>query len=80
MSITRRPDGLWFVDVEPIKGRRFHKRFKTKGEAQCFDVSVRAKLAVTPEWNPGQRTPAGCLSSSSAGRNCTGSDHQWAMS
>ncbi|RTS86266.1 integrase, partial [Pseudomonas aeruginosa] len=23
MSITKLPDGRWFVDVEPIKGKRF---------------------------------------------------------
>ncbi|MCO2981611.1 integrase, partial [Pseudomonas aeruginosa] len=26
MSITKLPDGRWFVDVEPIKGKRFRKR------------------------------------------------------
>ncbi|MFJ3259040.1 tyrosine-type recombinase/integrase [Pseudomonas sp. NPDC086581] len=52
MAITKLEDGRWFVDVEPIKGKRFRKRFKTKGEAQRFEASVRAKLAVTPEWNP----------------------------
>lgn len=52
MAITKLEDGRWFVDVDPIKGKRFRKRFKTKGEAQRFEASVRAKLAVTPEWNP----------------------------
>lgn len=52
MSITKLPDGRWFVDVEPIKGKRFRKRFKTKGEAQRFEASVRSKLASNPDWNP----------------------------
>ncbi len=48
MSITKLPDGLWFVDVEPIKGKRFRKRFKTKGEAQRFETTVRQKCEREP--------------------------------
>jgi len=51
MSITKLPDGRWFVDVEPIKGKRFRKRFKTKGEAQRFETTVRQKCAENPAWN-----------------------------
>lgn len=50
MSITKLPDGLWFVDVEPIKGKRFRKRFKTKGEAPRFETTVRQKCAENPAW------------------------------
>ncbi|MCY1277692.1 Tyrosine recombinase XerC [compost metagenome] len=52
MAITKLEDGRWLADVEPVKGKRFRKRFKTKGEAQRFEASVRSKLASTPEWNP----------------------------
>ncbi|WP_121301949.1 phage integrase, partial [Pseudomonas aeruginosa] len=52
MSITKLPDGRWSVDVEPIKGKRFRKRFKTKGEAQRFEATVRQKCIDSPGWNP----------------------------
>lgn len=52
MSITKLPDGRWFVDVEPIKGKRFRKRFKTKTEAQRFEATVRQKCIENPDWNP----------------------------
>ncbi|MFO6352751.1 integrase, partial [Pseudomonas aeruginosa] len=50
MSITKLPDGRWFVDVEPIKGKRFRKRFKTKMEAQQFEATARQKCAENPCW------------------------------
>lgn len=50
MSITKLPDGRWFVDVEPIKGKRFRKRFKTKMEAQQFEATARQKCAENPSW------------------------------
>ncbi|WP_234207408.1 tyrosine-type recombinase/integrase, partial [Pseudomonas aeruginosa] len=46
------PDGRWFVDVEPIKGKRFRKRFKTKGEAQRFEATVRQRCIENPAWSP----------------------------
>ncbi len=52
MSITKLPDGRWFVDVEPIKGKRFRKRFKTKGEAQRFEATVRQRCIENPAWSP----------------------------
>ncbi|MFW4592408.1 phage integrase [Pseudomonas aeruginosa] len=52
MSITKLPDGRWFVDVEPIKGKRFRKRFKTKGEAQRFEATVRQRCIESPAWSP----------------------------
>lgn len=51
MSITKLPDGLWFVDVEPIKDKRFRKRFKTKGEAQRFEATVRQKCTENLAWS-----------------------------
>ncbi|MCY1274845.1 Tyrosine recombinase XerC [compost metagenome] len=51
MSITKLPDGRWFVDVEPIKGKRFRKRFKTKGEAQRFEATIRQKYIENPAWS-----------------------------
>jgi integrase len=52
MAIIQQPDGRWKVDVEPIKGRRFRKTFKTKAEAQRFETSCRAKVMETPDWAP----------------------------
>lgn len=52
MAIEQQPDGRWKVDVEPIKGRRFRKTFKTKGEAQRFEATCRAKVINTPDWAP----------------------------
>lgn len=45
-------DGRWKVDVEPIKGKRFRKTFKTKGEAQRFEATCRAKVIESREWSP----------------------------
>ena len=52
MAVIKQPNGLWKVDVEPIKGRRFRKTFKTKGEAQRFEANCRAKLSQQPDWTP----------------------------
>lgn len=52
MAIVQLPDGRWHVDVEPIKGKRFRKTFKTKGEAQRFEATCRSKCIETPAWNP----------------------------
>ncbi|MFI8580274.1 phage integrase [Ectopseudomonas khazarica] len=52
MAIDQLPDGRWKVDVEPIKGKRFRKTFKTKGEAQRFEATCRAKVINAPEWSP----------------------------
>lgn len=52
MAIEQLPDGRWKVDVEPIKGKRFRKTFKTKGEAQRFEASCRGKVVENPDWSP----------------------------
>ena len=52
MAIIKLEDGRWSADVEPIKGRRFRKKFKTKGEAQRFESMVRSQVALNPAWNP----------------------------
>lgn len=52
MSITKQPDGRWKADVEPIKGKRFRKIFKTKAEALRFEAACRAKLTQQPDWSP----------------------------
>lgn len=52
MAIEQLPDGRWRVDVEPIKGKRFRKTLKTKGEAQRFEATCRAKVIDTPDWSP----------------------------
>lgn len=52
MSIDKKIDGSWLVDIEPVKGKRFRRRFKTKAEAQRFEALMRQRLAQNPEWNP----------------------------
>ena len=52
MAITKQPDGRWKADVEPIKGKRFRKTFKTKGEAQRFEATCRSKLSADADWSP----------------------------
>jgi len=52
MAIEQLPDGRWKVDVEPIKGKRFRKTCKTKGEAQRFEATCRAKVIENREWSP----------------------------
>lgn len=52
MSIEQLPDGRWKVDVEPVKGKRFRKTLKTKGEAQRFEATCRARFAQNPDWAP----------------------------
>lgn len=45
--------GGWtlLADIEPIKGKRFRRRFKTKGEAQRFEATVRQKCIENPAWS-----------------------------
>lgn len=38
--------------MKPIKGKRFRKTFKTKGEAQRFEASCWAKVVENPDWSP----------------------------
>ncbi|MCO6060116.1 tyrosine-type recombinase/integrase [Pseudomonas sp. MOB-449] len=52
MAIVQLPDGRWKVDTGPIKGKRFRKTFKTKGEAQRFEATCRAKVIDAPDWSP----------------------------
>lgn len=44
MAIVKLPDGRWRVDVEPVKGKRFRKTLKTKGEALRFEAHCRANF------------------------------------
>lgn len=44
MAIIKLPDGRWRVDVEPVKGKRFRKTLKTKGEALRFEAHCRANF------------------------------------
>lgn len=50
--ISQMPDGRWRVDVEPIKGRRFRKTLKTKGEAQRFESMCRSSCIASSDWTP----------------------------
>lgn len=52
MAIEQLPDGRWKVDVEPVKGKRYRKTLKTKGEALRFEATCRAKVIETPDWSP----------------------------
>ena len=52
MALVKLPNGKWKADIEPIKGKRFRKTFKTKGEAQRFEANVRSKLITQPDWSP----------------------------
>lgn len=52
MAIEQLSDGRWKVDVEPVKGKRFRKSFKTKAEALRFEATCRAKCIETPDWSP----------------------------
>ena len=51
MSIKRQPNGSWHVDIEPVKGKRFRKTFKTKSEALRFEITCRSQLSTNPEWS-----------------------------
>jgi integrase len=52
MSIEKLQDGRWFVDIEPIKGKRFRRKFKTKAEALRFESVCRSKTIVEVDWSP----------------------------
>ncbi len=52
VAIEKLPDGRWKVDVEPVKGKRFRKTFKTKSEATRFEATCRTKVIETPDWSP----------------------------
>lgn len=52
MSLEQKPDGRWFLDIEPVKGKRYRRNFKTKAEALRFEALVRHKLTSTKDWNP----------------------------
>lgn len=50
--IKRLDSGLWFVDIEPTKGKRFRRQFKTKAEAVRFESYTRQAVAVSSPWLP----------------------------
>ena len=52
MAIEKLSDGRWFVDIEPVKGKRYRRKFKTKAEAQRFEVHIRANHTGNDSWNP----------------------------
>ncbi|MFT0141134.1 tyrosine-type recombinase/integrase [Alcanivoracaceae bacterium MT1] len=47
--IKQLPDGRWLVDIEPVKGSRYRKRFDTKGEAKRFE-SFKRSQHIRGEW------------------------------
>ncbi len=71
MSITKLPDGLWFVDVEPIKDKRFRKRFKTKGEAQRSKPRCGRSAQRTWRGASNPRIAEGSPSWCKSGTTCT---------
>jgi len=52
MSVKRREDGRWLADVQPIRGQRFRKIFKTKAEALRYESYILANKTIDPAWNP----------------------------
>ncbi|MDH1008308.1 tyrosine-type recombinase/integrase [Pseudomonas nicosulfuronedens] len=50
MAITKQKDGRWKVDVRVSPVKRFRKTFKTKGEAQRFELHVQGKAEQSKEW------------------------------
>lgn len=52
MAITQLSDGRWKADIEPVKGKRFRKTFKTKAEALRFEATCRSRLIDSPDWSP----------------------------
>ncbi|GAB3258091.1 site-specific integrase [Chitinimonas naiadis] len=54
MSIKKRPDGKWAVNVQPggRTGPQFKRIFDTQAEAKQFVVYVQSKHAEDPEWKP----------------------------
>ena len=70
MTITKLPDGRWFVDVEPIKGKRFRKRFKTKMEAQQIEANARQKCSENPNWTIKPKDRRRLSNWSSSGTSC----------
>jgi len=52
MGIEHLENGRWLIDIEPVKGKRFRRQFKTKAEAQRLEALMRQRLAQNPEWNP----------------------------
>lgn len=55
MAIVKLPDGRWRVDVEPVKGKRFRKTVKTKGEALRFEAHCRANFEQLIEGQENKR-------------------------
>lgn len=72
MSIEKQEDGRWLADVEPVKGKRFRRRFKTKAEAVRFEAMVRERLAQNLDWNlkPKDKRPLSELVDSPCSPGC----------
>ncbi len=49
--IKQLPDGRWLVDIEPVKGTRYRKRFNTKAEAKRFETHKRSQH-INKAWQP----------------------------
>lgn len=52
MSLEKLPDGRWFLDIEPVKGKRYRRKFKTKAEALRFEIHIKSTHAHNAQWNP----------------------------
>lgn len=48
----KKTNGHWLVDIEPIKGKRYRKKFTTKPEALRFEASKRLEINGKKAWNP----------------------------
>lgn len=53
--MIKKVDDGWFVDVEPVKGKRHRKTLPTKAEALRFEATIRARYARGEAWNPRQK-------------------------
>ena len=52
MAIEKLSDGRWFIDIEPVKGKRYRRKFKTKAEALRFETHIKASHTHASPWNP----------------------------
>src|SRR5690606_28512677 len=56
MTVKKTNDG-WIADVRPngATGKRYRKRFTTKGEAIAYEAWLKSNSAQKPDWQPQKR-------------------------
>ncbi len=57
MSITKRSDGKWLVNIKPggRAGRQIKRLFATQAEAKRFEIHIKSKHQQNNEWTPEKR-------------------------